>query len=353
MNRGTETVGLSAPEAQGEPAEADRPGPPTPESTFGYHAALDGLRAIAVLSVIAYHDNYAWAKGGFLGVDMFFVLSGFLITTLLVLEFRRAATIHLAAFWARRARRLLPALFVVLVFVAIYNHYAVLPWERNGVRNDMFASLFYVANWRFIFDQQGYFQLFSAASPLRHMWSLAIEEQYYLVWPLIVLACLRLGRGSTRLLAWVCALGAIASIVSMQLRFHPGDPSAAYYATDARAHSILIGALPRGGAARVAPGTTRAPRARARRHPRDPRRADRDARHVGNRGALLPRRLRVVRGRRRGVDRGHPPGRVRSHRSSRGGRWCGSGRSPTACTCGTGRSRCGSCRHASTSEPRR
>ena len=246
MNRGTETVGRAArpaPAAQGEPAGTDRSGPAASESTFGYHAALDGLRAIAVLSVIAYHDNYGWAKGGFLGVDMFFVLSGFLITTLLVLEFRRASTIHLAAFWARRARRLLPALFLVLVFVAIYNHYVVLPWERNGVRNDMLASLFYVANWRFIFDQQGYFQIFSAASPLRHMWSLAIEEQYYLVWPLIVLACLRVGRGSTRLLAWVCALGAIASIVSMRVRFHPGDPSAAYYATDARAHSILIGAF--------------------------------------------------------------------------------------------------------------
>jgi peptidoglycan/LPS O-acetylase OafA/YrhL len=246
VNRATETVGYTArpaPDAREEPAGGDRPGPTSPTLGFGYHAALDGLRAIAVLSVIAYHDNYGWAKGGFLGVDMFFVLSGFLITTLLVLEFRRGSTIHLAAFWARRARRLLPALVLVLIFVAFYTHYAVVPWERNGVRNDMFASLFYVANWRFIVDQQGYFQLFSAASPLRHMWSLAIEEQYYLVWPLVVLACLRVGRGSTQLLAWVCGLGAAASIFSMQLRFHPGAPSAAYYATDARAHSILIGAL--------------------------------------------------------------------------------------------------------------
>src|SRR5207253_9793856 len=147
------------------------------------------------------------------------------------------------AFWARRARRLLPALLVVLVVVALYSHLAVVPWERDGVRNDMFASLFYVANWRFILDQQGYFQLFSATSPLRHMWSLAIEEQYYLVWPLVVLVSLRVGRGSTRVLGYLCVLGAAASILDMRWRFHPGDPSGAYYATDARAHTLLIGAL--------------------------------------------------------------------------------------------------------------
>jgi peptidoglycan/LPS O-acetylase OafA/YrhL len=228
------------------PATVESAGPavePAGPARFAYRPALDGLRAVAVLSVIAYHDDYAWAKGGFLGVDTFFVLSGFLITTLLVLEMRRTSAIALAAFWARRARRLLPALILVLVFVAGYTHLAVVPWERNGVRDDMFASLFYVANWRFIFDQQGYFTLFSAASPLRHMWSLAIEEQYYLVWPLIVLGCLRLGRGSMRILAAVCIAGTAASVVAMRLRFHPGDPTGAYYATDARAHALLVGAL--------------------------------------------------------------------------------------------------------------
>ncbi len=242
MTSGIETVGRTAPDPPPEPPTSQIPEPDSPPR-FGYHPALDGLRALAVLAVIAYHDNYSWAKGGFLGVDTFFVLSGFLITTLLVVEFRRESTIRFAQFWARRARRLLPALLLVLVFVAFYTHLVVLPWERNGVRDDMFASLFYVANWRFIFDQQGYFQLFAAASPLRHMWSLAIEEQYYLVWPLVVLACLRIGRGSTRILAVVCASGAAASVFSMQLRFQTGDPSRAYYATDARAHSLLVGAL--------------------------------------------------------------------------------------------------------------
>ena len=252
MTWGTETVGRAEPDlpppAPGTDtlpggAPAGTVAPAAPANGFRYHPALDGLRALAVLAVIAYHDSYAWAKGGFLGVDLFFVLSGFLITTLLVVEFRRASTIRLSDFWARRARRLLPALLLVLAFVAVYTHFGVVPWERNGVRNDMFASLFYVANWRFIFDQQGYFQLFSAASPLRHMWSLAIEEQYYLVWPLVVLACLRVGRGSARVLGLVCGAGAVASIVAMRMRFHPGDPSGAYYATDARAHTLLIGAL--------------------------------------------------------------------------------------------------------------
>ncbi|MEY2451341.1 MAG: hypothetical protein QOD92_915 [Acidimicrobiaceae bacterium] len=210
---------------------------------LAYRPALDGLRALAVLAVIAYHDNYAWAKGGFLGVDLFFALSGFLITTLLVLEYRPTSTIRLAAFWTRRARRLLPAVLLVLCFVAAYTRFAVVPWERVSVRDDGIASLLYVTNWRFIMDGQSYFHLFSAASPLRHMWSLAIEEQYYLVWPLVVLACLHLRRGSLRLLAYVCAAGALLSVISMAARFTPADPTSAYYATDARAHTLLIGAL--------------------------------------------------------------------------------------------------------------
>ena len=226
----------------------DRPAAETPRSApseshgLAYHPALDGLRAIAVLAVIVYHDNYSWLPGGFLGVDVFFVLSGFLITTLLVLEYRRRSTIHLGGFWSRRARRLLPALLLVLCFVAAYTR-LIEPWERTAIRNDGWASLFYVANWRFIFDGQSYFQLFSAASPLRHMWSLAIEEQYYLVWPLVVFLCLRARRGSLRLLAAVAGAGAALSVVAMHWRFTPANPNDAYYATDARAHSLLIGAL--------------------------------------------------------------------------------------------------------------
>ncbi|MDQ1481068.1 MAG: hypothetical protein QOI44_1929 [Actinomycetota bacterium] len=196
-----------------------------------------------MLAVIAYHYDAAWAPGGFLGVDLFFVLSGFLITTLLILEWRRSNRIAARRFWARRARRLLPALLIVLVFVAIVTVQTIDPWKRAAVRNDGLASLFYVANWRFIAAKQGYFELFSAPSPLRHMWSLAIEEQFYLVWPLVTYAALRVGRGSLRLLGGLCIAGIAASITAMAFVYRPGDPSRAYYGTDARAHTILIGAL--------------------------------------------------------------------------------------------------------------
>ncbi len=222
--------------------ELDTPAAPGP-ANLPHHASLDSLRALAVLAVIAYHYDASWARGGFLGVDLFFVLSGFLITTLLILEWRRSNRIATGAFWARRARRLLPALMVVLVLVTVITVYAIDPWKRAGVRGDGIASLFYVANWRFVAANQGYFELFSAPSPLRHMWSLAIEEQFYLVWPLVAYAALRGARGSLRLLAIVCAGGIALSIAAMAILYRPDDPSRAYYGTDARAHTILIGAL--------------------------------------------------------------------------------------------------------------
>ncbi len=208
-----------------------------------YQPALDGIRALSVLAVIAYHDDYPIARGGFLGVDAFFVLSGFLITTLLVLDYRRHAGISLARFWSRRARRLLPPLVIVLVVVAAYVHLDVASWNRVSLRNDGLASLLYVANWRFIATGHSYFELFASPSPLRHMWSLAIEEQFYLVWPLVTVLCLKLARGSVRLLAALCACGIGASTIVMASTFNPHDPSRAYYGTDTRAHSLLIGAL--------------------------------------------------------------------------------------------------------------
>jgi peptidoglycan/LPS O-acetylase OafA/YrhL len=223
-----------------EPAEARRAlAPPR----FAYQGSLDGLRALAVLAIIAYHFNYGWARGAYLSVDLFFILSGFLITTLLVLEWQRHSTIALRQFWARRARRLLPALFLVLIFVAVLTRLVIDPWNRAPVRGDGLASLFYVANWRFIADKQGYFELFSAASPLRHMWTLAIEEQFYLVWPLVVFVTLRLGHGSLRILTAVCVVAIGASIAIMAAVYGTGDPLRAYYGTDARAHTILFGAL--------------------------------------------------------------------------------------------------------------
>lgn len=214
-----------------------------PASRFPHHGSLDGLRALAVVAIVAYHLGYPWAHGAFLAVDLFFVLSGFLITTLLIFEGRRRGTVRLRQFWIRRARRLLPAMLLTLVAVAVFTRLEVDPWTRSSVRGDGLASLFYVANWRFIAAQQGYFQVFAAPSPLRHMWTLAIEEQFYLVWPLIFFACLRLGRGSLKVLAALCAAGVAGSTAVMAATFEPGDPLRAYYGTDSRAHVILLGAL--------------------------------------------------------------------------------------------------------------
>jgi len=209
---------------------------------FAYQPALDGLRAFAVLSVFAYHLDAGWARGGFLGVDTFFVLSGFLITSLLVGEWGRHGTISFAAFWARRARRLLPALLLVLLGVAGFAALQVPAEQLDRLRGDGLATLFYGANWRFIESGQSYFDMWSEASPLRHMWSLAIEEQFYLVWPLITFGCLRLARGRRWLLGAVCVTGAAASLTAMAVLYDPSDPSRSYYGTDSRAHLLLIGA---------------------------------------------------------------------------------------------------------------
>jgi peptidoglycan/LPS O-acetylase OafA/YrhL len=204
--------------------------------------ALDGLRGIAVLSVIAYHFGTG-LSGGFLGVDTFFVLSGFLITSLLIVEWERKGRIDLVAFWIRRARRLLPALLLVLVAIVVWAS-IVYPDDRlGGVRSDSSWTLFYGVNWHFIFSSQSYFDLVSEASPLRHAWSLAIEEQFYLVWPLIFVAALKLAKGRLRLLVALSTAGAVASIAVMALLFSDGDPSRAYYGTDSRAHGLLAGAL--------------------------------------------------------------------------------------------------------------
>jgi peptidoglycan/LPS O-acetylase OafA/YrhL len=223
------------------------------QTKIRYLPALDGLRALAVVGVICYHGGLAWAGGGFLGVDAFFVLSGYLITTLLLTEWRSSSVgtewnatgrIDLKAFWARRARRLLPALLLVLGAVAVYAVLVAAPGELRTIRADGIASLFYIANWRFIWSGASYFAQFGAPSPLRHFWSLAIEEQFYLLWPLIVFGILRWRRGSIRALAGFATVAAIGSAVLMWTMYVPGqDPSRVYYGTDTRASSLLVGAL--------------------------------------------------------------------------------------------------------------
>src|SRR4051812_13077448 len=208
---------------------------------LGYVPALDGIRGIAVVAVLLFHGGVTWAKGGFLGVDVFFVLSGFLITTLLLEEVAEKGTVHLRQFWTRRARRLLPALIVVVVATALVPKLVSLDRSAGDLRRDAAAALAYVANWRFVVDGASYFGRTAAPSPLKHTWSLAVEEQFYVAWPLIVLL---VARGRRIWLALVAFLGAAASAVAMGLLFHPGgDPSRVYYGTDTHVQVVLLGAL--------------------------------------------------------------------------------------------------------------
>lgn len=210
---------------------------------IGHEPALDGLRGAAVAVVMLYHFQPTWLPGGFLGVDTFMVVSGFLITRLLLGERQSSGRIALREFWGRRFRRLLPALCLVLLGVAAGGAIWLPASQLEDLRRDAWSALTYITNWRLILTDQSYTQVLGTPSPLRHLWSLAIEEQYYLVWPIVVAGCLRIRRGGRVLLGAVGLGGVIASMVAMAVLFEPGDPSRSYYGTDARAHSLLVGAL--------------------------------------------------------------------------------------------------------------
>ncbi|MEI6454036.1 MAG: acyltransferase [Actinomycetes bacterium] len=213
--------------------------------------ALDGIRALAVLAVLAYHLDFSWAHGGYLGVDLFFTLSGFLITTLLLEERIAEGKISAPAFWARRARRLLPALLVLLigvmcaaVIVTRFFPHSGLPINMLGLRGDALATLFYVANWHFIATGQSYFAQFNAPSLLEHSWSLAIEEQFYVVWPVLVMLLFSFAKRSWRRIGLCISLAAaLGSSLLMALLYHQGqDPMRAYFGTDSHAMGLLLGA---------------------------------------------------------------------------------------------------------------
>ena len=185
----------------------------SPHRGFAYSREIDGLRAIAVLAVVVYHAVPAWLPGGFVGVDVFFVISGYLITSLLVAERDRTGRIDVPAFYARRAKRLLPALFVVVGATV-----AMAVWSApggdfvSGVLASAAASLLFVANLYFQATTGGYFDGPSDEVPLLHLWSLGVEEQYYLVYPLLLALWLRGGRGSARnLVALCCVLSILAA----------------------------------------------------------------------------------------------------------------------------------------------
>ncbi len=206
-----------------------------------YLPALDVLRGLAVGLVLLQHGGVAQARGGYLGVTVFFTLSGFLITSLLLVEHGRSGRISLRAFWARRARRLVPGVLLcfplVAVVVAASSQHA-----GRGLVGDAVAAALWVANWRFVFAHQSYADLFSLPSPFQHFWSLAVEEQYYLVFP--VLAAVLLRRGGRRALALVAGqLLVVSAALGVVLTAHGASISRAYYGTDTRIAEILVGVL--------------------------------------------------------------------------------------------------------------
>ncbi|GED66862.1 acyltransferase [Brevibacillus reuszeri] len=207
-----------------------------------YMAGIDGLRALAVLAVIVYHLNYNWAPGGLLGVGIFFVLSGYLITDLLIAQWTRHGRLDMKDFWIRRARRLLPALLLLLMLVvawaAIFS-----PAQMSSVRGDVPAAILYVSNWWLIFQDVSYFQKFGPPSPLGHLWSLAVEEQFYLFWPLLLAFGLHFVKRRGPLIV-LTLLAAAISALAMAFLYEPGlDPSRVYYGTDTRVFALLIGAV--------------------------------------------------------------------------------------------------------------
>ncbi|MFK8023983.1 MAG: acyltransferase family protein [Ilumatobacter sp.] len=190
-----------------------------PERTgrsFGYHPGIDGLRAVSVIAVLFYHAGFGWMRGGFLGVEVFFVISGFLITTLLIEEHERNGRVSLREFWTRRAKRLLPALFLMMLATATWFTMFGTDAERSSLRRELPWSVFYANNWGQIVGETPYFG--GVTDPLRHLWSLAIEEQWYVVWPLVFVA-LATFTGTDpvrrRIAALVVLLGAFASIAHM------------------------------------------------------------------------------------------------------------------------------------------
>jgi peptidoglycan/LPS O-acetylase OafA/YrhL len=233
----TETKTKTETETETETSTAS----PSAQGKAAFRApGLDGVRALAVLAVLAFHESLPWLHGGFLGVDVFFVLSGYLITGILATKFDRDGGAGLRTFWQRRARRLLPALAVMLITVTAAV--AVLePDQRASLRPALLGAVTYTSNWWQAFTKQSYFNLYGPPPPLQHLWSLAVEEQFYLLWPLVLTVILiALRRPVLRALAaWA---GAFLSALLMLSIYVPGsDPSRVYYGTDTHASALMIG----------------------------------------------------------------------------------------------------------------
>ena len=212
-----------------------------------YMPGLDGLRAIAVLGVIFFHLGFGWAEGGLLGVGVFFTLSGYLITDILLTQVDRGG-IRLRSFWAARARRLLPGLFLMLVVVMAWVT-TIGPHQPPDFRAAAGSAIGYFNNWWLVFHHVSYFERFAPPSPLNHLWSLSVEEQFYIFWPFLLLLGLRFlpepknTTGVRPRLAAATLVAALCSGILMAVLYSPSlDPSRVYYGTDTRALAPLLGA---------------------------------------------------------------------------------------------------------------
>jgi peptidoglycan/LPS O-acetylase OafA/YrhL len=215
-------------------ADTRTPPPPVPHAP-----GLDGLRALAVVAVLGYHLDLAWLGGGFLGVEVFFTLSGFLITQLLVAELGRSGRVDVAAFALARAKRLVPALVVCLAAtVAAWR--LLRPADAPDLRPDALAALFYAQNWHLLLAGVPYGEVFTRPSPLLHLWSLAVEGQLYVLWPVLFVGLLAARRRGWSALAALGLAGLSAALMALQ--YDPDTSGPAYYATDSRASGFLLGA---------------------------------------------------------------------------------------------------------------
>ncbi len=205
-----------------------------------YITAIDGLRAFAVLAVLAYHFSFSWAGGGFLGVDVFFVISGYLITSQILSKQEKGQNFSLREFWIKRARRLIPAAYAMIITVfiwaSLFNREMITAMLGDGL-----SSIIYASNWWFIFHKLSYFDSFGSPSPFKNLWSLAIEGQFYVVWPFLMIIGLKVCKDKAKF-GNIVLIGALSSALLMGILYQPGfDPSRVYYGTDTRAFELLIG----------------------------------------------------------------------------------------------------------------
>ena len=210
-----------------------------PRATFGIRPGLDGLRALAVSAILAFHSGFL--KAGWVGVDLFFCLSGYLITGLLIAERERSRRVELREFWRRRARRLVPGVVLLLMAVVIIGWFEIDRWSAPSP-SDVWGTITYTANWTHLANGRGYFQQFSAPSPLEHMWSLAVEEQFYLLWPLLFVGAWR-AQGRRAVVVLAGALAGLTALWQVLLGALTDNFDRIYLGTDTRAPAFLLGAL--------------------------------------------------------------------------------------------------------------